>query len=149
MERTAMGDRDRAGRIHVLVVDDEPAIRDTVRRALERRSWTVLEASSLDEAMAVLREGEQDGARIDLLVADVVLEDGMSGLTLAESALRFQPSLPVLFISGYVDLEVKLESSPDAVTDFIGKPMSVTRLLQTADELLARSRSVRSKSASG
>lgn len=144
-----MGDRDRVRRIHVLVVDDEPAIRDTVRRALERRSWTVLEASSLDEAMAVLREGGQDGAGIDLLVADVVLEDGMSGLTLAESALRLEPSLPVLFISGYVDLDVKLENVPDAVTDFIGKPMSVTRLLQKADDLLARSRSIRPKSASG
>lgn len=142
-----MGDRDRVGKIHVLVVDDDPAIRDTVRRALERRSWTVLEASSFDEAMAVLREAE--GARIDLLVADVVLEDGMSGLTLAETALRLQPSLPVLFISGYVDLDVKLESAPDAVTDFIGKPMSVTRLLRKADELLARSRSVRPKSAYG
>ena len=127
--------------VRVLVVDDEAAVRHTVRRALERRRWSVLEAGSCDEAMELLRDSQ--AAAIDLLVADVVLEDGMSGLSLAESALGLHPRLPVLFISGYVDLDVKLKSAPGAVTAFIGKPMSLTRLLDTADELLARARSLR------
>lgn len=140
-----MGDNSPSERIRVLVVDDDPPVRQAVRRALERRSWTVLEAGTFEEAMGVLRGAGRPG--IDLLVADVVLEDGMSGLTLAEAALRSRPGLPVLFISGYVDLDVKLESAPDAITGFVGKPMSLTQLLRKADELLAKARGARPRSA--
>lgn len=140
-----MGDNGPSERIRVLVVDDDPPVRRAVRQALERRSWTVLEAGTFEEAMGVLRGAGRP--EIDLLVADVVLEDGMSGLTLAESALRSRPGLPVLFISGYVDLDVKLESAPDAITGFVGKPMSLTQLLRKADELLAKARGARPRSA--
>lgn len=140
-----MGDSRPLERTRVLVVDDDPPVRTALRRALERRSWTVLEAGSCQEAMRLLTG---DGAgHFDLVVIDVVLEDGMSGLTLAESVLRQRPSLPILFISGYVDLEVKLESAPGAVTDFVGKPMSLTQLLRKADDLLARARGAPARTA--
>lgn len=131
----------RAEEIRVLVVDDDPAVLETLRRILERRSWSVRTAGSADEAAVALHESPS--RPIDLLVADVILDGGMSGLTLAETALRHQPGLPVLFISGYVGLDVKLEGTPDAAVDFLGKPLSPTHLLRKADALLARTRSGR------
>jgi DNA-binding response OmpR family regulator len=81
----------------VLVVDDEPDVLRILGRALRGGEWTILEASSVREAEALLAAPAQ---RIDLMLTDVVLSDG-NGCKLATRARELRPALKLLFMSGY------------------------------------------------
>jgi PAS domain S-box-containing protein len=81
----------------VLLVDDEHAVLQAVRRTLERRGYTVMWARSPEEALAA--ESAHQGA-IDALVTDVVMPR-MSGRLLAESISARRPGIGVLYITGH------------------------------------------------
>jgi CheY-like chemotaxis protein len=81
----------------ILAVDDEEAIRRIAAESLRRLGYDVIEAGSADEALRVIA----DPARhVDLLFTDVRMPGTMSGMVLADLALRQQPSLRVLLTSG-------------------------------------------------
>src|SRR5580700_1492922 len=82
----------------ILVVEDEPSLRMLVRKVLERSNFEVLEAAS---GALALELWNQDKPQIDLLLTDMVMPDGMSGRQLAERLRADNPSLKVLFTSGY------------------------------------------------
>lgn len=132
---TSEGSREfvRSGR--VLVVDDDSSVRRVVRQILERAGWKVAEAGTSADAEAVVGGS---GEPIDLLVLDLMLQGEEAGLVLARKLLKLRPGLPILFMSGYADLEARLEEMPDVPTDFIGKPMSLTDLVRKANDLVTR-----------
>jgi CheY-like chemotaxis protein len=76
-------------------VDDEEALREAMRRMLERRGFATLTAADPAEAEAVCR----DHGEIDLLLTDLTLP-GASGGELARAVTSLRPELPVLFVSG-------------------------------------------------
>jgi len=82
----------------VLVVEDEHALRALTRRYLQARGYQVLEASSGVEALEVWARSKE---RVDLLFTDMVLPQGLSGGDLAKRLKARQPSLKVLYTSGY------------------------------------------------
>jgi CheY-like chemotaxis protein len=82
----------------ILLVDDEPTLRMMVKRALKQFGYSVLEAGSGKQALAVFNESQ---TRIDLLLTDMVMPDGMSGKDLAQQLEAKSPSLRVLYTSGY------------------------------------------------
>ena len=82
----------------VLVVDDQDVVRDVIRLALEGVGYTVLDAASPLEAIALARSDSQ----IDLLVTDVVMPE-MDAFELAERITSELPEVRVLFTSGYTD----------------------------------------------
>lgn len=81
----------------ILVVEDEPIVRDVTRLLLERGGYTVLVAADADEALACL---DRTDGEIELLLTDVVMP-GMSGPELVQLLRARQPGLKVLFMSGY------------------------------------------------
>jgi PAS domain S-box-containing protein len=81
----------------VLVVEDDPPVRDLVTAQLESLGYTALAASNGAEALRMIDQG----AAFDLLLTDVIMPGGMNGRQLAEEALKRRPSLKVLFTSGY------------------------------------------------
>jgi CheY-like chemotaxis protein len=81
----------------MLVVEDEPLVREFVTEALADLGYSTLEASDGAAAMKIL----ESGAPIDLLITDVGLPNGMNGRELAEAARQARPGLKVLFITGY------------------------------------------------
>jgi PAS domain S-box-containing protein len=83
----------------ILFVEDNDGVREFGVSALQDLGYRVLEASDAAAAMRTLEAVE--GARLDLLVTDIVLPGGMSGRDLAESAQVKRRALPVLFTSGY------------------------------------------------
>ena len=83
----------------VLVVDDEPAVRMLITEVLVDLGYAAVEAANGSSGLTVLRSD----ARIDLLVTDVGLPDGMNGRQLADAARRARPTLKILFITGYAD----------------------------------------------
>jgi two-component system cell cycle sensor histidine kinase/response regulator CckA len=82
----------------VLVVEDESPVRSIIRTMLERAGFTVLEAGSGIEALAIWHQQHDN---IDLLLTDMVMPAGLSGEELAEKFRGQKPSLKVLYTSGY------------------------------------------------
>lgn len=103
----------------VLVVEDEPALRDLVATVLKRYGYSVLVASDGQEALDLWRR-ESDAVR--LLLTDVVMPGGISGFELAEELLGMAPGLPVIYTSGY---SVGINNNGIQLTegyDFLPKP---------------------------
>lgn len=116
-----------------LVVEDQPAILRTMARALQAAGLSVLEASSGEDAMAVL---DARATMPELVVTDMMLP-GMSGVHLVERLRRATPALPVVYVSGYASDD----ASPirtDEHTAFVAKPFTSRQLISRAAGLMAR-----------
>jgi len=83
----------------ILVVDDEAPIRQLVVEELNDHQYTVMSAPDGPSAVKLL----ETGARIDLLITDVGLPNGMNGRQVADAARHLLPKLKVLFITGYAE----------------------------------------------
>jgi PAS domain S-box-containing protein len=81
----------------ILVIEDEPAVRTTVRRQLEVLGYKVLVADTAATALPIL-QGEE---HIDVMLTDVVLGAGMNGIDLADAARASRPGLPLILMSGF------------------------------------------------
>jgi PAS domain S-box-containing protein len=84
----------------VLVVEDNPHVRMTVKRQLTDLGYSTIEATDGEAAQAMI----EAGAEFDLLLTDVVMPGGISGYELASQAERSRPGIKVLFTSGYTEL---------------------------------------------
>jgi CheY-like chemotaxis protein len=86
------------GKETILVVEDEPVLRDMARLILEDCGYRVLDAATGSEA---LRVWDRHQSPIDLLLTDMVMPDGMSGMDLAQRLRTARPQLKIIFASGY------------------------------------------------
>ena len=116
----------------VLLVEDEEAVRKLTRQILSRMGYNVIEASSGEEGVSVLR---QDPKCIDLLITDVVMP-GMSGRHLAETCASIAPQLRVLYMSGYADHAIIGHGMLEPDTVFIQKPFTPEDLYNKVEEVL-------------
>jgi signal transduction histidine kinase/CheY-like chemotaxis protein len=119
--------------IRVLIADDEPSVRATVKRLLERRGADVVLAVDGSDAQARLAEGTYH-----LVLFDVMMP-GLTGYELLPLARKLQAGATVMLMSGYTDQRRSAggEDEPDA---FLEKPFTAKVLDQAMDELLARVR---------
>jgi CheY-like chemotaxis protein len=115
----------------ILVVEDDAAGRELVKRALESHGYRVLVAADAREALAIRDRGEP----IDALVSDLVMP-GMGGRDLAAAIEADRPGLPVLFMSGYSEdfASGRGVLGPGAI--FIQKPFALTDLVHRLRTLL-------------
>ncbi len=117
---------------HILVVEDEPALRGLLEEVLEEQGYRVSMATNGGEALLMI---ESNGLRPDLLVTDVVMPV-MTGPELAKRLLQLRPGLKVLYMSGYTDDTVSRQGDLRLGAGFIEKPFSVTVLTQTVRRVL-------------
>jgi DNA-binding response OmpR family regulator len=117
----------------VLLVEDEPAVREFVQRALTHVGLTVLAAA---DGPAALESARTHEGRIDILVTDVVMPH-MNGPELARLLRETRPDLPVLFISGYSGDGQRLAESESELTAYLQKPFQSAELLARIAALLA------------
>ena len=114
----------------VLVVEDEVVLREMARDFLKDCGYKILEASSGRQALQVWG---QHRAEIDLLLTDMKMPEGISGMELAEKMIAEQPALRVIFTSGYSDDMVSAEILARNNAHFLPKPYSyadLTRLVR-------------------
>ena len=116
---TRMADQRQAA---ILVVDDEPSVRELVREVLAREGYTVLQAASPRQALEVVR---RRAGGLDLLVTDMTMP-GMDGTALARELRADYPQLAALFMSGSLD---ETPPPPGADGRFLQKPFSIDRLI--------------------
>jgi len=117
----------------VLLVEDEPSIRQLIRRLLLSRGYQLLEAHDGSEALEI---ADQRRAPLDLLLTDVIMPK-MNGFSLAARVTFRHPETRVLFITGHAadrpEVEDKLRRTPHA---FLLKPFTGTALTQKVQYLL-------------
>jgi len=122
---TAPGESSRGGGETVLLVEDEAAVRSLARLILERRGYHVIEAETGRSALALW---QQQHGRIDLVLTDMVMPEGISGMDLAAQMLSDEPRLGVIVTSGYsVDLANKDFALIERIS-FLQKPYSPEQL---------------------
>ena len=119
----------------ILLVEDEAMVRAVAERALTRQGYQVLTATNGEEALEVLGFTGEDGPSVDLLISDVVMPM-MDGPTLVGHARERFPDLPILFMSGYAEEQLRNSISIDNVS-FLPKPFSVQQLCAAARETLS------------
>jgi CheY-like chemotaxis protein len=106
---------------HILLVEDDALLRQTMSDALRGRGYRVTEAEDGPAALTLLDAPDQDPA-FELLFTDVVMPGGLSGVDLAVQVRKRRAALPVLFASGYSAASV-LAGWPEPV-DILAKPYS-------------------------
>jgi DNA-binding NtrC family response regulator len=109
----------------VLVVDDEPNIRKTLRMVLESEGWSVLDAGSAEEAEALLQ-----AEPVSVAIFDIKLP-GTDGLTLLSRARELWRDLPVIVISGHADAPEIGEAMKRGAYGFLQKPLERERVIVT------------------
>jgi PAS domain S-box-containing protein len=122
------------GHERILVVEDDPSVRELVRLMLEERGYRVVTADGAAEAEQICSTGEQE---IDLVLTDVVMPD-INGRVLAARLVELCPSARVLFMSGYSDEAVFHSGVIRPESAFVEKPFTALTLTRKVRELLDR-----------
>ena len=117
----------------ILIVEDEGLLRDMMRSILEGCEYRVLDADTGGKALELWKE--QDG-KIDLLLTDIVLPRGISGMELARRLREQQPQLKVAFTTGRAAHDLDLEAFEKLDARFLQKPYQHGDLIQMVKETL-------------
>mgnify|MGYP003624150870 FL=1 len=120
---------------HILLVEDEDMVRAVAERALTRQGYSVVAASEGEEALGLLAEQADKEEQFDMIVSDVVMPN-MDGPTMARHVRKNYPDLPILFMSGYAEEQLRKSIDLDKV-NFLPKPFSVAQLAEAVGETLA------------
>jgi two-component system, cell cycle sensor histidine kinase and response regulator CckA len=115
----------------VLLVEDEDMVRAVAERALTRAGYTVTTAADGDEGLELV----EAGGEFDLIVSDVVMP-GMDGPAMVRAIRASHAALPVLFMSGYAEEQLRKEIDIDGVA-FLPKPFTVQQITDKVGAVLA------------
>ncbi len=123
----------------IYIVDDDEAVRDSLRWLLEANSYRVKSFGSAEEFL----EG-YDPDNISILIVDVRMP-GMSGLELQEELIKRNSPIPIVFITGHGDVPMAVSTMKKGAVDFLEKPFNegelrsiVARMLQQAAERVSQ-----------
>lgn len=109
-------------RLAVLVVDDEPALREVLSMRIEGWGYSVTTAADVTEAEAAIER-----RRPDLILSDVVLP-GDSGIDLLKRLKRYDEQLPIIMITAHANVDSAVEAMKVGATDFLTKPLDYVTL---------------------
>ncbi|WP_353126931.1 sigma-54-dependent transcriptional regulator, partial [Parapedobacter pyrenivorans] len=116
----------------VLIIDDERAIRSTLREILEYEDYKVIDTDNGIDGLAIIKKED-----VDLVLCDIKMSK-MDGMEVLTEALAIKPDLPFIMISGHGTIETAVEASKKGAYDFISKPPDLNRLLITVRNALER-----------
>jgi two-component system cell cycle sensor histidine kinase/response regulator CckA len=132
-KKPAVAAADLTGQGTILLVEDEEGLRALNARGLKSRGYSVLEAGNGVEAIEVLAE---NGGKVDLVVSDVVMPE-MDGPTLLKELRKRNPTLKIIFVSGYAE-EAFSKSLPEGEQfSFLPKPFTLKQLVGAVKETMS------------
>jgi signal transduction histidine kinase/ActR/RegA family two-component response regulator len=123
----------RGGKETILIVEDEPVLREMAHTILGGCGYHILEAGSGVEA---LRVWEQQQVAIDLVLTDMVMPEGLSGMDLAEKLRAANPELKIIFASGYSMENIDTGFIRKTRGAFLQKPYTHVTLAQAVRDCL-------------
>ena len=118
----------------ILVVDDERAVRDSLRRALELEGYEIELAEDGREALSVL---EDDAAQPDAVILDVLMP-GVDGLEVCRRIRRSGSRVPVLMLTARDEVENRVAGLDAGADDYVTKPFALEELMARMRALLRR-----------
>ena len=128
----------------VYIVDDDEAVRDSLRWLLEANSYRVRAYASAESFLA-----EYDEQQPGVLIVDVRMP-GMSGLEVQEQLIARKSTMPVVFITGHGDIPMAISTMKKGAVDFLEKPFDETalreivgRMFEQANQRLSQAKAVR------
>jgi PAS domain S-box-containing protein len=121
------------GKETILLVEDEPALRNAASRSLARLGYRVLEASTGAQALELWQAHR---AEINLLLTDMVMPGGMTGKELGEKLSLENPKLKVIYMSGYSTDLIGKDFPLQEGVNFLPKPFQAQKLAQTIRDSL-------------
>jgi PAS domain S-box-containing protein len=116
----------KGGNEKILIVEDDPAVREISAMCLEQAGYSVVTTSNAIEGLA---KWEENGQRFDLLLTDMVMPGGMSGLKLAKMLRQMKNSLRVIIVSGYSQEASHSKTPFTEVGTYLSKPIDRVTLL--------------------
>ena len=119
---------------HILVVDDDQRIRDLLARYLAQNGLRVTSAESAKAARAAMR-----GLTFDLVILDVMMPGGESGLDLARDLKRMAP-IPICMLTALAEPSDRIVGLESGVDDYVSKPFDPRELLLRIQNILRRGR---------
>jgi two-component system nitrogen regulation response regulator NtrX len=117
----------------ILVIDDEPAIRESLRMILEYEDYQFLGAASGQEGVALVQR-----ERPDLVLLDIKMP-GMDGMDVLRRLRALDDTLPVVMISGHGTTATAVDAIRSGAVDFLDKPLSSERVIVTLQNVLRQS----------
>jgi ActR/RegA family two-component response regulator len=118
----------------LIFVDDEPSIRLTLPPLLEARGFQVTAASSVPEALALIKEQE-----FDVLLCDLNIDREADGFTVVHAVREANPNCITILLTAYPAFDTAVRSIRQEVDDYFTKPADLNELVRTIDrKLLAR-----------
>ncbi|TAJ22883.1 MAG: response regulator [Nitrospirae bacterium] len=119
--------REQLGR--VMVVDDEADIRKVVRMHLEKANYEVIEATNGEEAIALLNSGDNP-VYVDVILCDIRMPK-VNGVAAIEYFRQQYPSLPIVVLTGFPDVQMATSFLKQGVLDYLVKPVEKEHLIAT------------------
>jgi two-component system sensor histidine kinase/response regulator len=118
----------------ILVVDDEPGIREGCRRALTPHGYSIQTAENGEEGLLFIQSGEFDLALVDVMMP------GMNGIDLITLIHEYDPEIVCIIITGYATVELAVTAIKQGAYDFLTKPFTTDDLLLVVNQGLERRR---------
>jgi len=110
----------------VLVVDDEPDVRKVVRMTLEKAGYDVIEAEDGEKAIAEVKK-EENMLLLTLIITDIRMPN-MNGIDVINYYQKEWPSIPLIVLTGFPDLDMATSMLQHGVVDYLVKPVEAEKL---------------------
>jgi len=117
----------------ILLAEDDASLRTAVHKALARHGYRILEAPTGAKAWELWKINRE---AIRLLLTDMVMPGGMSGIDLAERILQDRPDMKVIYMSGYSAEAISLDFPLQEGVNFLTKPFQAAKLVQVVRDRL-------------
>jgi len=124
----------------VLVVDDEVDVRDVIRLQLEQRGLHVLEAVDGQNAIDILKSGD-NLVNCGLILCDIRMPK-VNGVECIKFLREQAPGIPIVVVTGYPDTELATDLLKKGVKDYLVKPVEKEKLLAVVDEQISAGKAI-------
>lgn len=119
----------------ILVVDDEEDVRETIKLQLESENYNVIEAENGEEAIKVLKSGD-NLTNCGLILCDIRMPK-VNGIEYIDFLKEQAPGIPVVVITGYPDTDMAVGLLKKGVKDYLVKPVESEKLMKIVNKLVA------------
>ncbi|CCQ89679.1 putative Response regulator, CheY-like [Nitrospina gracilis 3/211] len=119
----------------ILIIEDDPDIRDVLRFQLEQANYKVIEAANGEEAIDLMKKGS-NLLQVGLILTDIRMPK-INGVEAIEYIKANAPSIPILVVTGYPDTDLAVDLLRKGVKDFLVKPVEKETLLNKVAAILA------------